>query len=347
MNDIKIFQEEFPSLESYWRSIILFGMNVASYKFALAKSLLEIVPSGKTIITLDELAVPFSKHLCEHIGKSPKQCTSRSSQFLQTCQLFNAGQESFENLIDITVKKGFNNVIDAFHNVNNEIIPKAFYEKDYTPGSKKIILTDEIFKLQETAFFGNFEKETEARWNLVETAWELGISRNLLNVFYEEKDNIFYIEEDKTLKRRTVTSARNALNGYQKGKCFYCFDDISIDSSNEAELCDVDHFFPHVLQPHILQTDLDGVWNLVLSCRNCNRGNAGKFARVPSNKYIERLHKRNEFLISSHHPLRETLMSQTGRSVGERTLFLKSINKIAVNSLLHKWETELKGEAIF
>lgn len=37
---IAVFQEEHPSLESYWRSIVLFGNNVASYKFALAKSLL-------------------------------------------------------------------------------------------------------------------------------------------------------------------------------------------------------------------------------------------------------------------------------------------------------------------
>ena len=40
------FQEEHPSLESYWRSIILFGNNVASYKFALAKTLLEIAPEA-------------------------------------------------------------------------------------------------------------------------------------------------------------------------------------------------------------------------------------------------------------------------------------------------------------
>ena len=73
---IELFQEEYPSLESYWRSIILFGRNVASYKFALAKSLLEIAPTGKTEIYLEELAEPFSRNLCEHIAISPKQVTS-------------------------------------------------------------------------------------------------------------------------------------------------------------------------------------------------------------------------------------------------------------------------------
>ena len=35
------FYEIEPSLENYWRAIILFGRNVASYKFALAKALIE------------------------------------------------------------------------------------------------------------------------------------------------------------------------------------------------------------------------------------------------------------------------------------------------------------------
>ena len=39
---IEEFKEQYPSLESYWRSIILFGRNVASDKFALAESLLEL-----------------------------------------------------------------------------------------------------------------------------------------------------------------------------------------------------------------------------------------------------------------------------------------------------------------
>lgn len=71
MSSIEIFKEENLSLESYWRSLILFGRNVASYKFALAKSLLEIVSEGKVEVTLEELAVYFSKHLCEHLKYAP------------------------------------------------------------------------------------------------------------------------------------------------------------------------------------------------------------------------------------------------------------------------------------
>lgn len=45
------FQINDPSLESQWRAIILFGKNSATYKFAFAKSLLELVDKEKTKIT--------------------------------------------------------------------------------------------------------------------------------------------------------------------------------------------------------------------------------------------------------------------------------------------------------
>jgi len=38
------FTQVQPSLESYWRAVILFGRNIASYKFALGKSLLNHGP---------------------------------------------------------------------------------------------------------------------------------------------------------------------------------------------------------------------------------------------------------------------------------------------------------------
>ena len=61
------FYEIEPSLENYWRSIILFGRNVATYKFALAKALYDLKDSGTTIITLDKLAIPYAKHITDHL----------------------------------------------------------------------------------------------------------------------------------------------------------------------------------------------------------------------------------------------------------------------------------------
>lgn len=343
-DSIEEFKEQYPSLDSYWRSIILFGRNVATYKFALAKSLLAVAKCGKTVITLDELAIPYSQNLCDHIAMAPKQATSQSSAFLDACKNYNKGTIGYQKLLDTTVSKGFNNVIDAFHTVNNAPIPIQFYIKDYTRESKKIILTDELFKLKESTYSQNFLSEIESRWNLVETAWGMGISSNLLNIRYDDTKKLLVVDEK--LRRKDVTSARGALNGYQKGKCFYCFDDITV-SEDSSNTCDVDHFFPYALQPFFPDVNLNGVWNLVLACPACNRGEGGKFAKVPATKYLERLHKRNEFLISSHHPLRETIIKQTGQTESERQRFLQHVDQRAVDLLIHRWEIPPVAQAIF
>jgi CRISPR/Cas system Type II protein with McrA/HNH and RuvC-like nuclease domain len=134
--------------------------------------------------------------------------------------------------------------------------------------------------------------------------------------------------------------------GYQKGKCFYCSADISVEAGHE-DLCDVDHFFPHTLGRFLPadKVNLDGVWNLVLSCWRCNRGKQGKSARVPAIRFLQKLHRRNEYLIGSHHPLRETLMTQTGRTESERRSFLQEMESFAMQHLVSRWEPadELKA----
>ena len=86
---------------------------------------------------------------------------------------------------------------------------------------------------------------------------------------------------------------------------------------------DVDHVIPRHLQNSMKGINLDGIWNLVLACRDCNRGTNGKFGILPDLLLFERLNMRNEFLISSHHPLRETLIAQLGMTEKDRVVFLR------------------------
>ena len=85
------FIQRSPTLDAYWRAIILFGRNTASYKFALAKTLLDLSSQRKTFVTLDELAVPFSSHITQHLINADRQGTSSSSTFLDSCRAFNRG----------------------------------------------------------------------------------------------------------------------------------------------------------------------------------------------------------------------------------------------------------------
>jgi 5-methylcytosine-specific restriction endonuclease McrA len=336
------FTEVQPTLENYWRSIILFGRNVASYKFALGKTLLEFSREDKETISLEELAEPFSRHVCEHLQNADKQATSASSRFLDACRKFNSGDIKKQDLLDATKNFGFSNVIDAFHVVHDGDIAVRFFQDERKGETKGIRLTDDLFSLAEQYQYRNLPSEVEARWRLVETAWELRLPRHVLSVGFDPEGELLVVN-DRLFERKPITSCRDALSGYQKGKCFYCFSDISVLDSAD-DLADVDHFVPHRLKPYGLGDQLDGVWNLVLACQSCNRGPKGKFAQLPELRFLERLHIRNNFYIESHHPLRETLMRQTGNSETERRRFLQEKYRHAKEFLVQNWKPEFENE---
>jgi len=326
------FIDKTPTLDTYWRSIILLGKNVASYKFALAKTLLE-VKKENTRIYLEDIALSYAKNICAHLINKDKQITSSSSKFLDACRKFNKKELTEDELSALTVKLGFNNVIDAFHNISHSEVPR-FFEDDRRKDSS-IVLTDNFYNLNEIDNFKNLPSEVESRWNLWETAISLDVNPNLLEILNDDDSNqLFIFNEDR---RQQVTSSKGALNGYQKGKCFYCSKSISIESANDHS-CEVDHFFPHTLK-NKGHKNVDQIWNLVLSCKDCNRGVGGKFERIPDISYLYSLNDRNNFFVESHHPLRDTIMNQTGISHDKRHNFLQKFFDSAVSIIpgINKW----------
>lgn len=236
-------------------------------------------------------------------------------------------------------------MIDAFHIVNHGEIAVRFFTDERTSRRKGVRLTDELSTLRTTVQWRNLEPEVEARWRLVEAAWELNLPREALTVKHDPE--LLTLFPDKVALRRTsITGSRDALNGYQRGKCFYCFADIAVDAGAH-ELADVDHFFPHVLKRFGIAGPVDGVWNLVLACRDCNRGVAGKFGRLPALRYLARLWRRNNHLIGSHHPLRDTLLQQTGRTEATRHSFFQSTYNEARSVLIHTWSPQYEFEPAF
>ena len=333
------FQINDPSLESQWRAIILFGKNSATYKFAFAKSLLGLIEQEKTKISLYELAIPFANSIVEHLKKSDKQGNAGSSKFLEGCRSYINEKITKEDLYSLTEKYGFVNVVDAFQNVNGGTIPNAFYEKNYSQGKKEIVVTDNLLKIKELFQYRNLEQEVEARWNLVETAWNLQINPNLLEVKYDESKSLFFIENN-LMRRIDITSVRDSLNGYQKGKCFYSYQDISINK-NDINICEVDHFLPHVNKVAHSQTgaNINGVWNLVLADSSIN---LHKKARIPEERFLHRLYNRNEFYIESKHPLAETIINQTGLTKESRRSFLEAQYNLALKHSIHPWKPEIE-----
>lgn len=330
------FIPENPTVEDCWRGIILYGKNSATFKFALAESLLKLNPQSGQLIKLEDLAPVFGKAIAAHISHSPKQGTN-PGKFLQSIDGYNT-DGNLDALVKATVKFGFQNVIDAFHNVGSTSVLHKFF-LDERQQNKGIRITDEFSKLAEGIQLHNITQEVDSRWRLVETAWNLGIAANHLVVQHDhDLGEIFTF--DLARRRKSVTSSKGALNGYQAGRCFYCYANLRL--LGEDINTDVDHFFPHKLKQTNLKINLDGVWNLVLSCKTCNRGVRGKFDRIPSLRLLERLHSRNEYLIESLHPLRETLINQTGSKLEERVAFLSNVYKTNQLNPSTAWEPEFE-----
>tara|TARA_Y100001970_G_scaffold279699_1_gene387471 strand:+ start:1005 stop:2030 length:1026 start_codon:yes stop_codon:yes gene_type:complete len=324
----------------YFRAIVLYGRNVASYKFALAEALFEVSEKGENFIPLEDLAIPFSASICRHLLMEDKQSISKTSKFLDTLREFNKGNVKNDQKIESTMRMGFTNVIDAFHVVGNQDVPIRFFHDERKKSSPGIRLTDDFLKLSSEIDSKDLIKENESRWRLVETAWAYNLPQRLVTVNYDENLNSFYAI-DNDYRRHNVTSAAPALNGYQRGKCFYCNKSISLENWTQLlNRGEVDHFFPHVLKRNgQITEDLDQAWNLVLACNECN-GASEKRDLCPDISYVYDLHRRNENWIRSHHPLRESIIARTGNNEVIRRNFLQSCYNIAKTSLVQTWKTE-------
>jgi hypothetical protein len=220
-------------------------------------------------------------------------------------------------------------------------VDRRFFVDERKRATLGISLTEDMFRLAERFQFCNLPQEVEARWRLVETAWELKLPRAALTIAFDEDTKL--LVPNILQRRRAVTASRDALNGYQKGTCFYCFCEISI-RPNDSKLCEVDHFLPHALKPLLPSLPVDGVWNLVLACQSCN---GSKLARVPEITYLDRLNVRNNCFIRSHHPLRDTILAQTGRTEAERRSFLLNAYYAAREFLIHFWKPPVAAAATF
>ena len=115
---------------------------VAIYKFALGRALLELRDRADAGVSLEDLALPFARGVCEHLLSAPKQATSVSSSFLDGCRAFNA-----EKIDEAALRGrdrplwGFNNVIDACHRLGPADLDRRF-SIDGRATSKSIRLTD-------------------------------------------------------------------------------------------------------------------------------------------------------------------------------------------------------------
>ncbi|MEZ9874673.1 HNH endonuclease [Vibrio breoganii] len=128
---------------------------------------------------------------------------------------------------------------------------------------------------------------------------------------YDQEDGLFYSELENDNQRIGLRSAVDTLLPYQNGRCFYCNRKVSkFVLSHYDEFADVDHFFPISILSRIGKDvpNPNGVWNLVIACKKCNRGQNGKFDAPPINEYYESLVTRNILFFEEHrHSLKNAI----------------------------------------
>ncbi|WP_409062293.1 HNH endonuclease [Streptomyces sp. SYP-A7185] len=311
-----------PSARSSWRLAILMGANSRTYKFALGEALLEHARHGHTEILLRELAVPYAMSLAEHAAKAPQAPEGASIGEADFLGIAAAEREETRQLgrptdllLDAAVKSMPAMVMQKFHNLRGgSQVPHRFYEVTGSPRRRSVRLTPELLQVAQSDQATGLRAELGARWSIVECSFAAGIGRALV----QEGVTVNWptVELTDKRRRRSIAGVADALLGFQHGRCLTCDDVLDL-----ADAVAVDHVFPYSLMQRYASVgawtgpDLDVLWNLAPAHEACN---SAKSDRLPRPDELDRLARRNEAIMGSPHPLRQTLRLVLQAAPGSR-----------------------------
>ena len=288
----------------YWRGIILYGLNAATYKIALGKTLIDLSQQGLNTVSWDQLSEQFLKEYLKRLSSDktmPQQSNpNRWTVMERIVKNYQLDKLSFPEAIDEVGRKAFGDVIPRFQTIGTDtrVVKDMFYE--FYPG-QKLILTDELHRIVEREK-DSLLSELDARWSLLEGAFSLKRGQ------FELQNDILDIYLKNGHERTNLTGNIPFLKGYQGNTCFYCGESI------QAGDVHVDHVLPRTILNH------DEVWNLVLSHSTCNL-NKEDFVVGPH--YFEKLEMRNENIMGSNHPWKQKISASLGLTPSARKASLR------------------------
>lgn len=335
---IQNFSQTEISPVSTIRTIVLFGNNVSTYKFALCSALMKQTEISH--IKYEDLRDDFIKELFNHYIECPNQWNAGENSVTKAFDDFKFDND-WNKLLHTAEKNIYNNVFDAFHNVGGATISHEFRFFEHDKKSKQLVITDNLNEiLQSSILKKSIENENQSRWLLVEEAWKNKLSPNLL-----EYQNGEFISINKFKERVNLRSAVNVLLPYQHGNCFYCNKKVNTFGNKEDhDFPDVDHLFPFKLLAgfDIRPLSPNGIWNLVVACKECNRGSNGKFDKPPKKHFFDKILNRNLLFIEEHrHSLKNSILLSlsANNSIEVETTMKSILNKF---NLLDSWEPKIK-----
>ncbi|MEU5398118.1 HNH endonuclease signature motif containing protein [Streptomyces sp. NPDC005963] len=314
------FFDEDPSARASWRLAVLMGANARTYKFALGDALLDLAGQGREEVTLAELAAPYSLSMVRHLAEAPQapvHVSVSDTDFLAVAR--NESEETLasgrpsEQLLEAAQRSMPGMVMQKFHNLRGVPgVPHRFYELRGSGRRRTVLLTPELRGIALSEQGESLRGELNARWHIVESSFAAGVGRGVVQAGMLV-DSAHELLLDKR-RRRPVARVSEALIGFQHGRCLICSE--LIVPLGEAV---VDHVFPYAMMVRFESVgswhgpDLDALWNLAPAHRACN---SAKTDTPPDRHLRARLALRNEAIMRSPEPLRQTLRLSLGRSLG-------------------------------
>lgn len=281
-----------------WQGIILFGLNTATYKMALANALLDFSEQGANSVSWDELSQAFLQQYLTRLSDNdmPQQGTpSRLTVLERIIKELEVSAISYDEAVRRVATDGLKNVIPRFQTIarHKDMVEGHFYEFDF---GKRLILKDTLLSFDDEER-DELRSELIARWGLLEGAFSMGMNNSELS------NDLRMIYLKSGYQRTSLTGNIEFLKGYQCNVCFYCGEPMKTDIH-------VDHVLPRQVINH------DEIWNLALAHGDCN---AMKSDRLVGPHFIEKLIARNENIMGSNHPWRHKIASQLGNTAPNRS----------------------------
>ena len=287
----------------YWKGIILFGLNAATYKMGLARTLLHFSKQGMQRVEWGELADVYLEQYTQRLVNNalPQQSNPyRLTVMERIIQELNLGKISRSDAVNKVAEKGFIDVVPRFQRIgtDSKIVAGHFYDIKF---GQYLDLKDSILGF-EGKIIEDLDNEILARWSLLEGAFSINQTQ------FELANDVREIYLQDGYERKTLTSNIPFLSGYQGNTCFYC-GEILVDNIH------VDHVLPRQIVCH------DDIWNLVLSHKDCNLLKSDKLV---GEHFIHKLIARNENIMGSNHPWKKKILTALGSTAKKRSSSLSA-----------------------
>jgi hypothetical protein len=288
--------------EDFFKGIVLFGLNAATYKMGLAQTLISASRAKSNVLNWGDLSETYFDIYLNRLRQNPmpqQGNPNRLTKMERIVKEHELGVLSRTEAINKVAEIGFEDVVPRFQTIGTDknIVSDYFYEIDF---GNKLVLKDTLLSL-DTVQLDQLEAEVLARWGLLEGAFSINqtdfkLANDIREIYLKDGYN-----------RKALTSNIPFLAGYQGNTCFYCGEPMLNDIH-------VDHVLPRQVLNH------DDIWNLVLAHGDCNLLKSDRLVGV---HFIQKLIARNENIMGSNHPWKAQIANALGTTANRRADTLK------------------------